>query len=387
MVGAGTSWFGTRSIHQSNTQQQQQGKNNGVVVGFETPTSIINQPPPHNTTISFPTPPRFLLGIFTHDLYKMEKDRRQSIRNTYLRYYKDGHDELSSSNRICSLTDIVNDNHQVQNWKKDDCQLAYTFVRGHANQTTGRTELLNETHSSRMLLTSSTTTTTSDDETDMLSFHIDENGEYGKSITWFRYATLWIQEHPDFPVDYIVKMDSDALLIPHRFFRWIEEQEEALLLHHHTNSIDSTTTSSTGNRNRIYGGVPMDKMTCGWPHHDHCNQLQAPLYMGGALYLVSVDLADYVTSQDCPRSKLFVPHEDMAMANYVYSNQKKGSSSARMITNFSHPEAYLNTWKHPVKDPKRMKTLWRKFLSSKRKRQQQQRNNNNNNHDVTGVAT
>jgi hypothetical protein len=348
IVGASTSWFGTRSIHKRTKH--------GVVVavGFETPTSIIiNQQPPHNntTTISLP-PPRFLLGIFTHDLYKMEKDRRRSIRNTYLRYYKDGHDESSSSNRICSLTDIVV-NNQVQNWK--DCQLVYTFVRGHANQTTGRTELLNETKSSRMLLSSSTL----NDETDVLSLNIDENGEYGKSITWFRYATLWIQEQNQFSVDYIVKTDSDALLIPHRFFRWIEEQEG---LHH---------IEITSSRNRIYGGVSMDKMTCGWPHHDHCNQLQAPLYMGGALYLVSVDLADYVTSPDCPRSKLFVPHEDMAMANYVYS-YKKGSQT---ITNFSHPEAYLNTWKHPVKDPKRMKTLWRKFLSSKRKRQQQRNSN------------
>jgi hypothetical protein len=305
------------------------------------------------TATSTIDPPRFLLGIFSHDVYKMEASRRQMIRDTYLRYYLDHFN--TTQNRICALRDLL-DTSKTVTWK--DCQLAYTFVTGGATQH-NRTELLSTT-------TATTTNTTLSSEqmklphseSDVVALDIRENGEFGKSPTWFRYATLLIQEQNYFPVDYIIKTDSDTLLIPHRFFRWMDEQEQLVQYQ----------------RTRVYGGVPMDKQTCGWPHHDHCNNLTAPIYMGGALYLISLDVAQYVVSKQCPRSQLFLPHEDMAMANYVYSmniniNMDMTShNNGPSIRNFSHPDAYLNTWKHPVKDPKRMKSLWRKFVTKKRQR-------------------
>jgi hypothetical protein len=238
--------------------------------------------------------------------------------------------------------------------------MAYTFVMGSNNNnnnnnnkyTNNRTILQTANHSSEMR------SHPPHPEWDVLQLQIQENGDFGKSPTWFYYATRLLQEQ-QFPVDYIIKTDSDTLLIPHRFFRWVQEQEEE---HQQQQQQQSPTTTRTP-RTRIYGGLPMDKYSCGWPHHDHCHNLTAPIYMGGALYFMSVDLAEKVAvvAPD-------IPHEDMAMANAIYKHPPNNNNHHHHITNFSNPEAYLNMWRHPVKDPKRMLSLWRKMLKRKRER-------------------
>jgi hypothetical protein len=88
--------------------------------------------------------------------------------------------------------------------------------------------------------------------------------------------------------------------------------------------------------------------------------------MGGALYFMSVDLAAAVAAVEPD-----IPHEDMAMGNAIYKYASNNNNNIT-ITNFSNPEAYINMWRHPVKDPKRMKSLWRKMLKRKRERVKQQ---------------
>ena len=311
--------------------------------------------------------PKFLLAIFSHDLYKMEPTRRQTIRDTYLSYYKD-HEPTQFKHRICSLQEIIR-SHQNITW--NDCQMAYTFVTGSTHTTLhNRTILQTAHHSSEMILNNKHNHHHHTHETDVLRLDIQENGDYGKTPTWFYYATRLVQEE-QLPVDYLIKTDSDTLLIPHRFFRWVQEQEE---LHH---IIISPTTSKSQQqqqqhhhrrRSRIYGGLPMDKFSCGFPLHDHCHNLTCPLYMGGALYFMSMDLAQIVAT-----ATPSIPHEDMAVGNALYSSTTTTTTSSfSSITNFSNPEAYINMWKHPVKDPKRMKGLWRKFLKRKRERVQKQ---------------
>lgn len=315
--------------------------------------------------------PRFIVGIMSHDQYWQEKERRATIRITYLSFF--ARYEKWDRNRICALKDLVAQTENISLWNQ--CQLAYAFVVGGAttvdqNPTWNRTELLEPTVSSQLL------TKTTHSEPDVVSLNIQENGKFGKSPTWFRYASLLLKELEEkqrntmngndyLPFDYIMKTDSDTLIIPKRVMRWVEEQEQE------EGIITSQQGASRPQRQAIYGGSAFDKKMCGFPSHEHCALLQAPVYMGGALYFVSTDLADYISSPQCPRSKLFIPHEDMTMGNYVHSYENyffEQHGTARKVVRMSHPEAYLSTWIHPVKNPKRMKGLWRKYIQNYKKR-------------------
>ena len=313
-----------------------------TTVGFELPQSSSSSSSSNNWKSNHipETAPRFLLGIFSHDRFQQESDRRQMIRETYLQYYPKY--EPTHPHRICALQDILFNTKTNITW--ENCQMAYTFVTG---------EIDNPQHNHTVNVHATTSKELGTDHEDLVKLHIQENGDLGKTPTWFHYATLLIQEY-QLPIDYVIKTDSDTLLIPHRFFRWAQEQEEQQLQQAKRSDISSST------RRRIYGGLPMDKYACGYPTHDHCDNLTAPIYMGGALYFLSVDLA-----RDASQYPLTIPHEDMAMGNAVYSFAG--------ITNFSHPDAYLNTWKHPVKNPKRMKSMWRKMIQKKQERVKQKK--------------
>jgi hypothetical protein len=236
------------------------------------------------------SPPRFLLGIMSHELPETgprEPDRRAMLRETYLRYYLDHHGTPDELRRICGLHEIVSNQVSV-----DDCQIAYTFVMGQVDNppTNNRTEFLNAPTTSQMIKEHK--------EADVLSLDILENGKYGKSPTWFRYATLLMKER-NLPFDYVIKTDSDTLLIPARFLRWIDKQER---------KIDYQRT-------HIYGGMPLDRVACGYPSHDHCHNMSAPYFHGGGFYFASIDVSEYIVSDRCPRSTLFIPHEDVTMGN------------------------------------------------------------------------
>ena len=62
---------------------------------------------------------------------------------------------------------------------------------------------------------------------------------------------------------------------------------------------------------------------------------------------MSPDLADYITGPDCPRSKLFLPHEDMTTGNYVHSHPQN-------LTLIAEKDGYRDLWRHAVKNPNRL---------------------------------
>lgn len=326
--------------------------------------AFITSMEPNNNTISFSEnswknrvrwdargdkvgPPRFLLGIMSfesHSTIKGSKefDRREMIRETYLRYYKD-HGDTNEAYRICGIHEIVH--HQIDAM---DCQIAYAFVVGQSTKNRplhGQTELLNASKSVDMIRSHPTQ--------DILSLDIVENGKFGKSPTWFRYATL-LRKELGLPFHYVVKTDSDTLLIPARFLRWVDKMEE---------QVDYE-------RLYIYGGTPLDKVACGWPDHEHCNNMTAPYFHGGGFYFASIDVSEYIVSDRCPRKELFIPHEDVTMGNYVFSLMNE---TGQAIVGFKNPSAYHDTWRHPIKDPKRMRTLWRHYISKKKQRMRKKR--------------
>jgi hypothetical protein len=66
-------------------------------------------------------------------------------------------------------------------------------------------------------------------------------------------------------------------------------------------------------------------------------------------------LADYITGPACPRSKLFIPHEDMTTGNYVFSHPKN-------ITLIAEKDGYEFLWRHSVKNPKRLFVFYHSYL-------------------------
>lgn len=42
--------------------------------------------------------------------------------------------------------------------------------------------------------------------------------------------------------------------------------------------------------------------------------------------------------------------------------------TGKPIIGFNNLDGYYSTWKHPVKDPKRMLSLWRTYQSKKKQR-------------------
>jgi hypothetical protein len=140
--------------------------------------------------------PTFLWGIWTTEA---EVERRQAVREMYLSVYQ----ETDEPHCICSLSGIQNKKVAL-----DDCQLADAFFLG-ANPI-GLTELVHPNGSFPM-----TTERPANREEDDVYLNIRENIKDKKSQTWFKYASMAVDE---LPLDYIAKVDSDTLLFTHPLF-------------------------------------------------------------------------------------------------------------------------------------------------------------------------
>jgi hypothetical protein len=135
---------------------------------------------------------------------------------------------------------------------------------------------------------------------------IRENQFDGKMTTWFKFASLVANEFPF--LDYIVKVDSDTLVLMPNFLKYMEDLPKR--------------------PQRVYGGLPFLSDSCDLSLQDHDHPCPLPLvgdiYMSGELNFMSVDLARYITSKDCPRDKVTIAtHEDVSLSNYVFSHPDK----------------------------------------------------------------
>jgi hypothetical protein len=225
--------------------------------------------------------PTFLWGISTT---KEEVERRQTIRETYLSFYKNSREP----NRICSLSDV-----QKQKVPLEDCQLVYVFFVG--GNPDGPTELVNPSSTFPITVENATIK-----EEDVVSLNIRENLEDGKSQTWFKYASMVADV---FPVDYIAKVDSDTLLFTPTFLKFAYRRLRR-------------------NKEYVYGGIAMDEYSCDpniTEDHSCPLPLTGPLYMSGEVYFMSPDLAKCITSSQVNRSSLTIRHEDVDIGNFVHS--------------------------------------------------------------------
>jgi hypothetical protein len=239
--------------------------------------------------------PRFLWGIPTFDSAK-EKERRQTIRETYLSFFQNS-DE--TPHRICSLSELT-----CQVSLHSQCQLVYTFFMG--SNPKASPELLGGTIKDfRSMMTQEPIM--GDIEADVVYLDIRENQFDGKMTTWFKFASL-VAEEFDF-IEYIAKVDTDTLVFTPNFLQYMEQHLPS-------------------SPQRVHGGTPFLNTSCdlGAINHDHpCPlPLVGDVYMSGELNFMSVDLARYITSKDCPRDNVTIAtHEDVSLSNYVFSHPQE----------------------------------------------------------------
>jgi hypothetical protein len=230
-------------------------------------------------------------------------EQRQLLRETYLSFYQDTDDD--EPHRICKLADLQT--HKVS--LHTDCQLAYVFFVGGNPQ--GPTELVQPNETSPMVMTDNPSNHHhQEEEDDVIYLNIRENLEDGKSQTWFKYASMVVQEQ-GFAFDYIAKVDSDTLLFTPAFLRFAQ-----------------ANLPVAPNNVRVYGGCPNFKNACVKNESFDTDAHPCPLplvggsYMRGSLYWMSPDLAEFITSSQLNRTHLQIRHEDVDIGNFVFTHPK-----------------------------------------------------------------
>ena len=318
--------------------------------------------------------PVFLWGI-PSTTSEFEVGRRKLLRETYLKFYEqirsdENYLNITNGtlpdhlpNAICSFHEwTCNANIQTQ------CQLIYVFfIGGHEslNKTTitemkGRKSnkllpppfILDEsvTDFREMLLPLNSNRAKEFDLSEPGTIYLDirENQFDGKMTTWFKFASLIAKEYNsetisqnNANIEYVFKVDSDLILFTPHFFRWFEgiHREQQVKQGIPSKKLDAKSSSSIQNRigsegnaiplssparriSRVYGGIEFPATNCveNFTFDHPCPlPLSGPSYMSGELNFVSVDLATYIASNDCPREIWTIPHEDVSLSNYVYS--------------------------------------------------------------------
>jgi len=149
--------------------------------------------------------PRVLLGIMTTLDSEKEIQRRHTIRETYLSYYRDDNKNktlMSKRHRICGLHELLDQDGPNHELLLQECQLAFAFIAG-ANKT-GPTKRVKYSVEEPMTILSNSS------EPDIVLLNIKENMNNGKSQTYHKFGGMISEEYICF--DYIAKTDSDTLL-------------------------------------------------------------------------------------------------------------------------------------------------------------------------------
>ena len=285
---------------------------------------------------------RAFFGIMTYDS-KDEQKRRDLIRKTFLSYFVDHMNRTLVSDEehnekkhwICSLNDL--DLGRLEYPEK--CRIAYAFVMGAGNPD-GPSMLLsfNESYPLSLPPPKMETKSHRKDALDTVYLNIKENGKFGKSPTWFRYAIDVLERHgwtKDW--DYIFKSDADNLIYTPNFFRYMDKLPQKRAV-------------------RVFGGRPLNYEGCGGDSHDHCKQMVGPVFMAGGCYFLSIDLAKFISDETTfNHTAVKLPHEDMTTGNFVYSHPKK-------IRIVKEPRFKGVIRTHPVKTDRKFNQRWSKML-------------------------
>jgi hypothetical protein len=284
---------------------------------------------------------RIIFGIMTYDSNE-ERRRRDLIRSTFLSYFTNytnrtlvTEEEYNEKKHwICSLNDL--DHGRLEYPEK--CRMAYAFVQGANPNGTSMLLNFNESYPLSLPPPKKETESGKGDIFDSIYLNIQENGKFGKSPTWFRYAIDVLERHgwmKDW--DYIYKSDTDNLIFTPNFFRFMDK-------------LPRKTP-------RVYGGLPLDYKKCGGDAHDDCKLMTGRYFMQGGCYFLSRDLANYISDETTfDHQAVKLPHEDMTTGNFVYSHPKN-------IKVIRDPKGGVDMIRfHPVKKDKKFKHKWEKML-------------------------
>jgi hypothetical protein len=295
---------------------------------------IVNENMPSSSDNQHPI---FLWGI-PSTVAEKDVERRQLLRSTYLNFFRDfeplhaGNNSRYERDRICSLQEWTCRYHEL----RSKCQLIYVFFIGGGDHETASPYILDESliDFRQMLIPphpiavphSDTPSTMGPIEPGVAYLNIRENQFDGKMTTWFQFSALVGREYPE--IDYAAKVDSDLLLLTPNFFDYIEKQHQSIVGRRQRTTPRKDLSSQQQQQHesttitRVYGGVEFPDTNCELNNtFDHPCPL--PLvgrsYMSGELNFMSMDLARYIASDDCPRERVTIPHEDVSLSNYVYS--------------------------------------------------------------------
>lgn len=226
---------------------------------------------PHKSTV--------LLGILTSE-NAAEKERRESIRETYLN---------TDDARICRLSEYMRQ-HDESNGSKVICRLPYIFVKGYL-----ASRPFDHDDNAPLTIDANVALRPLIGEDDILYLNIAENSHKGKSASYFKWASSLTSKYN---IDYVAKARTSTLI------------HTGLML----DFMNKDLPPYPYNR-RIYGGST-------WGSYENSN-----VFAEGAFYFMSSDLA-YFISRDLTAdirkelSKSDPPQEDKDIGTFVYSHRK-----------------------------------------------------------------
>ena len=272
--------------------------------------------------------PRILFGIFSELNVPSERQRRHLIRNTYLAY--DSVHNTSTPNRVCSLQEFLNTNahddtttaSEAMQKKivQEECQLVYAFVLSGRNTTRRGTNTtlslmkepqnqFEEPNKSTSLYKYTVNPSQIDNhETDVIYLNVDEREKVGKLMTWFRYCATAMSLSDNFDFDYIVKTNTQVVILPTLFWK--------------KNNIFHQVPP----QQHVYGGIPESKSDC--MSTNKCPSLKAG-YLMRWFVLLSNDLVQELfstaTTTAIMQPRQLAPKEtpDVVLANMLLQQDKK----------------------------------------------------------------
>ena len=286
---------------------------------------------------------RYLVGFFSFGIQDNPKSSTIQIRDQHRQ-----HLAMAADPRICPLSWFLDDegapNTTILIPKNDtsQCQFIYTFVAGFDNSSLP-TELLPSDDEENV-----TSVVNRDvyykhiqshpQDSDITILNIQENMNEGKSQTWFKYASQ-IMEQYDF--DYAIKADTDSYILTDLFFDFANQY---LPIRGH----------------RIYAGTFWDKAFWDGSRYGKNgretvnymrNRYLIQVYMGGPFYVLSKDLAKWVSS------KTFV--------NESWYEKIEDHDIGMRVSDFPEPTQMI--WIHPAQifwlHPAKTRLMWEVFMN------------------------
>lgn len=290
---------------------------------------------------------RVIFGIMTYDS-TTEQQRRGLIRKTFLSYFKNymnrtlvtDEEYNKKKHWICSLNDL--DHGRLAYPEK--CRMAYAFVQGANPNGTSMLLTFNETYPLSLPPPKAKTKDDEMDITDNIYLNIQENGRFGKTPTWFRYAIDVLERHGWMEEwDYVFKSDTDNLIYTPSFFRFMDKLPRKKAV-------------------RVFGGKPLDYKKCGGDKHDDCKKMVGPYFMQGGCYFLSIDLVKFISDETTfDHQAVKLGHEDMTTGNFVYSHPE----SIKIV---KEPSVRNVIRYHPLKTDKKFMFRWNKMLRGEQDR-------------------